>query len=769
MLPKSSLFTSKILLSCILNIALFSTTILGMLERKEQGFARGTLIKTERGYSAIESLRENDRIISFNFGTRQPESDAITKLHRLSTSAVTQLTTPTQILEISDTHPLYSYELQTWIDAASLTDKAKIKTLSGALTVQKNRNLYFKNQTVPLYCLSVNKNHNFYASQDDILAHNMGGALGGIIGKLGPTVLKIITSALSGGGAIIITDKTMKTSVENYMQDGTDGMWKQSSNIFDDFNGQPIHDYRTQPSSSAPRSLADAAIAQSSTYIPSQFPSSISINATTNTLTGGSYGMQHPSTPQPGQLMTPQIPSAFIERLGREPFKVSVIETSRWGLLGRYETKETVKSFVSLEEYQKYGDHTVRTNLPDGRVITDTYSFTPSQEVSLQLRHQGYWDNVGHAISKEPATQAKSQPNTFILKASPDSGINPSLTPVAKPDQGCICIPFPMPESFILDHPMPEPVDPVVCEFPAIAQHPEPLITPAPKPLGKEDLYDKKDIVYTDEELRDKGGAQAPGMPTAEVGYCPPKKWDGKKVKVEKGKCAGMYGYPDKRGKIWVPTGVGGRAHRGPHWDVQYPNGTDHDNVLPPKSWFSNTSKMDAAKNAASTSSASASTSTVAGAATTKAATPAHVYEEAGWSQAYFSPATEEAHHTIIDVVSKDSQHHDAAQKSADAEHIGTMLGSMSKDELQDLTGRFVVTTDGSSSSDSGKTTLNYDLKNHDSLETALAAVVGDIQYQLTHPEEMAARDAAAANLSEKDWQGLAEEWKDFNSNRKNN
>lgn len=70
--------------------------------------------------------------------------------------------------------------------------------------------------------------------------------------------------------------------------------------------------------------------------------------------------------------------------------------------------------------------------------------------------------------------------------------------------------------------------------------------------------------------------AQAPGMPTEKDGFYPHKKWDGKKIKNPTG---GGFGYPDKKGHIWIPTGP--KAHRGPHWDVQDPKTGKHRNVLP--------------------------------------------------------------------------------------------------------------------------------------------------------------------------------------------
>lgn len=80
-------------------------------------------------------------------------------------------------------------------------------------------------------------------------------------------------------------------------------------------------------------------------------------------------------------------------------------------------------------------------------------------------------------------------------------------------------------------------------------------------------------------EQKDKNDdAQAPGKPTEKDGFVPPKNWDGKKAKHPKN---GKVGWPDNKGNIWVPTGPGSKAHGGPHWDVQYPNGKGYENVYP--------------------------------------------------------------------------------------------------------------------------------------------------------------------------------------------
>lgn len=82
-----------------------------------------------------------------------------------------------------------------------------------------------------------------------------------------------------------------------------------------------------------------------------------------------------------------------------------------------------------------------------------------------------------------------------------------------------------------------------------------------------------------EERLRMSGGwwslFSIPGKPSDGDGYYAPKKWDGGKVRAPK---SGKYGWPDKKGSVWVPSGPQG--HGGEHWDVQHPDGT-YDNVYP--------------------------------------------------------------------------------------------------------------------------------------------------------------------------------------------
>jgi RHS repeat-associated protein len=76
----------------------------------------------------------------------------------------------------------------------------------------------------------------------------------------------------------------------------------------------------------------------------------------------------------------------------------------------------------------------------------------------------------------------------------------------------------------------------------------------------------------------DPSGPKAPGKPGGKEGFCEPKGGDNWTPNPNgKG-----FGWQDAKGDVWVPTGQGGLAHGGPHWDVQTPGG-GYRNVKPPR------------------------------------------------------------------------------------------------------------------------------------------------------------------------------------------
>ena len=80
----------------------------------------------------------------------------------------------------------------------------------------------------------------------------------------------------------------------------------------------------------------------------------------------------------------------------------------------------------------------------------------------------------------------------------------------------------------------------------------------------------------------DPKGPKAPGKPPAEVGFKDPKRGENWVPNPNPRRGGGSHGWEDEHGDVWVPTGQRpGRAHGGPHWDVQSPGG-GYRNEKPP-------------------------------------------------------------------------------------------------------------------------------------------------------------------------------------------
>jgi RHS repeat-associated protein len=82
------------------------------------------------------------------------------------------------------------------------------------------------------------------------------------------------------------------------------------------------------------------------------------------------------------------------------------------------------------------------------------------------------------------------------------------------------------------------------------------------------------------ENAYDPNGPKSPGKPGPSEGFEDPKGGENWVPNPNPGRGGSSHGWEDIKGRVWCPTGKGGRAHGGPHWDVQLPDGR-HVNVPP--------------------------------------------------------------------------------------------------------------------------------------------------------------------------------------------
>jgi len=103
-----------------------------------------------------------------------------------------------------------------------------------------------------------------------------------------------------------------------------------------------------------------------------------------------------------------------------------------------------------------------------------------------------------------------------------------------------------------------------------------------PPPQNSCNIDDGPLLATPPDNAYDPNGPKAPGKPGTDEGFSDPKDGENWVKNPNSGQGGGSHGWEDSKGDVWVPTGQGGRAHGGPHWDVQTPGG-GYRNVRPVK------------------------------------------------------------------------------------------------------------------------------------------------------------------------------------------
>jgi len=94
------------------------------------------------------------------------------------------------------------------------------------------------------------------------------------------------------------------------------------------------------------------------------------------------------------------------------------------------------------------------------------------------------------------------------------------------------------------------------------------------------DKYGNIIFVKPPADAKDPNGTKAPGKPGPAEGFKDPKNGENWVPNPNPKQGGSSHGWEDEKGRVWCPTGPGGRAHGDPHWDVQTPGG-DYINVYP--------------------------------------------------------------------------------------------------------------------------------------------------------------------------------------------
>lgn len=157
-------YRMKIRWMCLLMGIIFNTHIEG------EGFVAGTLVKTPGGYTPIEQLNVNDRVVSYDFYNAALIQGEVAKVYRKKVRRIVQLTVNNFLLETTFDHKFYCPVEKRWIQAIDL-EKGHFLLTNDAQSIQLDGTNEIEKE-IDVYCLLIQNQHNFFVSEQDVLVHN---------------------------------------------------------------------------------------------------------------------------------------------------------------------------------------------------------------------------------------------------------------------------------------------------------------------------------------------------------------------------------------------------------------------------------------------------------------------------------------------------------------------------------------------------------------------------------------------------------------------
>lgn len=136
-------------------------------------FKKNTKVLTNKGYVNIQDIKVNDLVMSYDIESNNNEYSKVIKTfeHKDTKDYLYKITSKSIVIEATSNHPICikNNELE-YIEAEKLKINDKLVDLNGNLhSIDK---IEFNEIVDNFYNLEVEKNHNYYVTENDILVHN---------------------------------------------------------------------------------------------------------------------------------------------------------------------------------------------------------------------------------------------------------------------------------------------------------------------------------------------------------------------------------------------------------------------------------------------------------------------------------------------------------------------------------------------------------------------------------------------------------------------
>jgi len=133
-------------------------------------FTEGTLVKTENGYTPIETLQKGYIVACYDFENSEVVYSEVTEVYCNTAESYLIIYIDDEVIECTQHHQFWSVDNEDWVIAKDLNEGDWLLSANGD-RVQIIRIQLLKQQS-NTYNLEIENHHNYFVSSLDILVHN---------------------------------------------------------------------------------------------------------------------------------------------------------------------------------------------------------------------------------------------------------------------------------------------------------------------------------------------------------------------------------------------------------------------------------------------------------------------------------------------------------------------------------------------------------------------------------------------------------------------
>ena len=157
----------------MIGAAIGSVGVVSGLIKPSACFVAGTAIAIGNGvYKDIEDISTGDYVLSYNEYDQSLSLQQVTETFKRKVFQTLKMQIGSSWIETTTNHPFYSPTLNIWVEAEALNVGDLVLDSNGKIQIVKSTKNILHDDGVYVYNFSVNKNHTYYVSEEEILVHN---------------------------------------------------------------------------------------------------------------------------------------------------------------------------------------------------------------------------------------------------------------------------------------------------------------------------------------------------------------------------------------------------------------------------------------------------------------------------------------------------------------------------------------------------------------------------------------------------------------------